>query len=135
MNNDLEWPNSSTVKGHSLMRVQSLLGHGQSLGDRRLAKAQAFFPTFYESLSAGVGIMPGWGLSQKLSRIVGLSRAREMSFTGRFVDAQTACQWGGLINRVVEPEALLEEAVALAEDIAFVDGAFLRSYGELIDEG
>src|SRR5690606_12007271 len=31
-----------------------------------------------------VGIMPGWGLSQKLSRIIGLSRAREMSFSGRF---------------------------------------------------
>ena len=81
-----------------------------------------------------VGIMPGWGLSQKLSRIVGLSRAKEMSFTGRFIDAQTALQWG-LVNRVVAPEALLPEAVALAEDIAFVEKHFLRDYRELIERG
>jgi enoyl-CoA hydratase len=39
---------------------------------------------------ARVGIMPGWGLSQKLSRIIGLSRAKELSFTGNFLDAATA---------------------------------------------
>jgi enoyl-CoA hydratase len=81
-----------------------------------------------------VGIMPGWGLSQKLSRIVGLSRARELSFTGRFIDAATACDWG-LVNRVVEPEQLLPEAIALAEDIAFVDPGFLAAYADLIDKG
>ena len=81
-----------------------------------------------------VGIMPGWGLSQKLSRIVGLSRAKELSFTGRFLNAETACEWG-LINRVVAPDQLLAEAVALAEDIAFIDGDFLGAYGDLIDTG
>lgn len=81
-----------------------------------------------------VGIMPGWGLSQKLSRSVGLSRAKEMSFTGRFIDAQTALQWG-LVNRVLAPETLLPEAIALAEDIAFVESHFLRDYRELIEHG
>jgi len=38
-----------------------------------------------------VAIMPGWGLSHKLPRIIRASRAREMSLSGRFVDAQTAC--------------------------------------------
>jgi enoyl-CoA hydratase len=81
-----------------------------------------------------VGIMPGWGLSQKLSRIVGLARAKEMSFTGRFIDADTACAWG-LVSRVVEPGQLLPEALALAEDIAFVDADFIRAYADLIDGG
>ncbi len=81
-----------------------------------------------------VGIMPGWGLSQKLSRIVGLARAKEMSFTGRFINAETACEWG-IVSRVVEPDRLLDEALALAEDIAFVDGDFLKAYGALIEDG
>lgn len=81
-----------------------------------------------------VGIMPGWGLSQKLSRIVGLSRAKELSFTGRFIDANIACEWG-LVNRVVAPDQLLAEALALAEDIAFIDSEFLQAYAGLIEAG
>lgn len=81
-----------------------------------------------------VGIMPGWGLSQKLSRIIGLSRAKELSFTGRFIDASTACEWG-LVNRVVEPGELLPQALALAEDIAFVEPDFLQAYAGLIETG
>lgn len=81
-----------------------------------------------------VGIMPGWGLSQKLSRILGVSRARELSFSGRFIDAQTACDWG-LINHVYSPEQLLPEALALAEKIASLDPTFINNYRNLINEG
>lgn len=81
-----------------------------------------------------VGIMPGWGLSQKLQRIVGAARAREMSFSGRFIDARTALDWG-LVNRVVPPSQLLPEALALAESIAFVDPAFIREYDLLMRNG
>ena len=81
-----------------------------------------------------VGIMPGWGLSQKLQRIVGASRAREMSFSGRFIDAQTALDWG-LVNRVVPQDQLMPQALALAESIAFVDPAFLREYDLLMRNG
>lgn len=83
---------------------------------------------------ARVGIMPGWGLSQKLSRMIGISRAKELSFTGNFLDAATAERWG-LVNRVVEPEALLPAAVALAQDMAGIEPAMLRTYKALIDEG
>jgi enoyl-CoA hydratase len=38
--------------------------------------------------------MPGWGLSQKLSRIVGISRAKELSLTGNFLGAEQALAWG-----------------------------------------
>src|SRR5207253_4228819 len=61
---------------------------------------------------ARVGIMPGWGLSQKLSRIIGVYRAKELSLSGNFLDARTAYDWG-LVNRVVEPEELIPAAMKL----------------------
>lgn len=83
---------------------------------------------------ARVGILPGWGLSQKLSRMIGISRAKELSFTGNFIDAATACEWG-LVNRVVPAADLLSAATALAREIAGIDPDMIRSYKALIDEG
>ncbi|MGN7931867.1 enoyl-CoA hydratase [Sphingopyxis sp. J-6] len=83
---------------------------------------------------ARVGIMPGWGLSQKLSRIVGLSRAKEISLTGNFVTAEQALDWG-LVNHVVAPDALLPKARAIARDIASAAPSMIASYKRLIDDG
>lgn len=83
---------------------------------------------------ARVGIVPGWGLSQKLSRIIGISRAKQLSFTGNFLDAATAEAWG-LVNSVHAPEDLLPAAQQLARDMASVDPAMLRAYKALIDDG
>lgn len=83
---------------------------------------------------ARVGIMPGWGLSQKLSRLIGIYRAKELSLSGNFLDAKTAEAWG-LLNRVVPAEALLATAVSLAADMATIDPAFSAAYKRLIDEG
>lgn len=83
---------------------------------------------------ARVGIYPGWGLSQKLSRMIGISRAKELSFTGNFLDADTARAWG-LVNHVVAPEELLPLARKLAADMATIDPVFLANYKTLIDEG
>jgi enoyl-CoA hydratase len=83
---------------------------------------------------ARVGIMPGWGLSQKLSRIVGIYRAKELSLTGNFLDAQTALDWG-LVNRVVAPEELMPAAMKLAEDMASIPSDTLCLYKSIIDEG
>lgn len=83
---------------------------------------------------ARVGILPGWGLSQKLSRIIGLSRAKELSLTGNFLGAEAARDWG-LVNRVVAPDELLPAAQALARDIAGIDPAMVRAYKRLIDDG
>ncbi|GGE13014.1 enoyl-CoA hydratase [Polymorphobacter glacialis] len=83
---------------------------------------------------ARVGIMPGWGLSQKLSRLIGPYRARELSLTGNFLDAATACAWG-LVNRVVAPHELLPIAQRLAADMATIDPAFSASYKSLINDG
>ncbi len=83
---------------------------------------------------ARVGIMPGWGLSQKLSRLIGPYRARELSLTGNFLDANTACAWG-LVNRVVPAIELLATAKALAADMATIDPAFSAAYKRLINDG
>ena len=83
---------------------------------------------------ARVGILPGWGLSQKLSRLIGIYRARELSFTGNFIDAQTACDWG-LVNHVVAPDALLNEAKRMAKDMASIDPSMLGQYKNLINQG
>jgi enoyl-CoA hydratase len=83
---------------------------------------------------ARVGIMPGWGLSQKLSRLIGISRAKELSLTGNFLDAQTAERWG-LVNRVYKAEDLLPAAVQMGHDMAGCQPDMLRKYKQVIDEG
>lgn len=81
-----------------------------------------------------VGVHPAWGLSQRLSRLIGVNRAKEMSLTGNFVDAVTAERWG-LVNRVVEAEALLPTCRQLARDMLSLEPAMLVSYKRLIDDG
>jgi len=83
---------------------------------------------------ARVGIVPGWGLSQKLSRMIGIGRAKELAFTGNFLDAATAQDWG-LVNHVTTPADLLPFARRLAADMAQIDPAFLATYKRLIDDG
>ncbi|WP_310474869.1 enoyl-CoA hydratase [Sandarakinorhabdus sp.] len=83
---------------------------------------------------ARVGIMPGWGLSQKLSRLIGPYRARELSLSGNFLDAATAERWG-LLNRVVPAEELVAAATRLAHDMATIAPGFSRGYKRLINDG
>jgi len=83
---------------------------------------------------ARVGIMPGWGLSQKLSRLIGIYRAKELSLTGNFLDARTACEWG-LVNRVVPAGELMMAAKKLAADMATIPVETLSLYKRIIDEG
>ncbi len=83
---------------------------------------------------ARVGIMPGWGLSQKLSRLVGLYRAKELSLTGNFLDARRAEAWG-LVSRVVPAEDLLPAARKLAADMATIPVETLTTYKRIIDDG
>lgn len=83
---------------------------------------------------ARVGIMPGWGLSQKLSRLIGISRAKEMSFSGNFIDAHTAERWG-LVNHVYLADELMPHAVKLAQDIASCDPAMVADYKRVINDG
>ena len=66
---------------------------------------------------ARLNVVAGWGLSALLPRAVGLRKAREMSITGNFVDADEALRIG-LVNHVVPHDELLTRAVALARDVS-----------------
>lgn len=83
---------------------------------------------------ARVGITPGWGLSQKLSRAIGPFRAKELSLTGNFLSAQQAYDWG-LVNRVVEPGELMPAALKLAAEMASIETDMLITYKAMIDDG
>jgi enoyl-CoA hydratase len=83
---------------------------------------------------ARVGILPGWGLSQKLPRLIGIHRAKELSLTGNYLSAHFAETWG-LVNRVVAPDQLLPTCRNLAEDMLSCDPESLRGYKRVIDEG
>lgn len=81
-----------------------------------------------------VGLLPVWGLSQRLSRLVGIGRAKELSLTGNYLDAHTACAWG-LVNRVLPAAELLPAARALARDMQSLAPGLLGAYRKLIDDG
>jgi enoyl-CoA hydratase len=83
---------------------------------------------------ARVGILPGWGLSQILPRLIGELRAKEISLTGNFIDAEQALAWG-LVNRVVPADELVPAAVALAADMLSCDRRSMLAYKKLIDDG
>src|SRR5580698_10167544 len=69
---------------------------------------------------ARVGVMPGGGMTIRLPELIGMNRARQMSLTGNFVDADTAFQWG-LVNQVVPHAALMERARQLGGAMAEID--------------
>ncbi|QFU75415.1 enoyl-CoA hydratase [Halioglobus maricola] len=83
---------------------------------------------------AKVGLMPTWGMSQKLSRIIGINRAREMSLSGALIDAQTAMDWG-LVNKVCKPENLLQEVMDKAREIAANHAEAVAGIRKLINDG
>lgn len=64
-----------------------------------------------------IGVMPGAGGTQRLTRAVGKVNAMEMALTGKFISAERAYEMG-LVNRVVPIELYLDEALKLAEEIA-----------------
>jgi enoyl-CoA hydratase len=81
-----------------------------------------------------VGILPGWGLSQRLSRTIGIYRAKELSLTGNFLSAEQARDWG-LANRVVAPNELIPACRKLADDMLSLVPDCLAGYKRLIDQG
>lgn len=83
---------------------------------------------------ARVGIVPGWGLSQKLSRWIGIGRAKELHYTGNYLTAEQAERWG-LLNRVVPPVELLATCMQLARDIQSCDQRVVREVKRITDAG
>jgi enoyl-CoA hydratase len=98
--------------------------------DIRIASTEARFADTHSR----VGLLPGWGLSQKLPRLIGSGRAKELSFTGNFLSAEQAEAWG-LVNRVVTPEDLMPTCMAVARDIVSCVSETVLEYKQLIDQG
>lgn len=105
----LEKPIIAAVNGFAL-------GGGCELSmacDIRIASTNAKFG----QPEVGLGITPGFGGTQRLARIAGMSVAKELIFTGRIIKAEEALRVG-LVNKVVEPDKVMEEAVSFANTIA-----------------
>lgn len=98
--------------------------------DMRIASEKA---TFAESF-VKVGIVPGDGGAWLLPRVVGMSKASEMAFTGDALDAQEALACG-LVSRVVPHERLMEESLKVAARVAANPGGVLRMTKRLLREG
>ncbi|MCW2857642.1 MAG: short chain enoyl-CoA hydratase [Marmoricola sp.] len=81
-----------------------------------------------------LGIIPGAGGTQRLSRLVGPSRAKDIIFTGRFVKAEEALAIG-LVDRLVPAADVYTEAVAWASQFAHAATYAVRAAKEAIDRG
>jgi enoyl-CoA hydratase len=81
-----------------------------------------------------LGIIPGFGGTQRLSRTIGRARAKEMIFTGMGVPARVACAIG-LVNTIYPDKTLLEGAVGVMKDICAFSPVSLRHAKEVIDAG
>jgi enoyl-CoA hydratase len=106
------------------------LGGGCELAmacDLRVASDKARFA----QPEINLGIIPGGGGTQRLTHLVGESKAMEMILTGDMIDAQTALQIG-LVNRVVAHEELEAETMKLAEKIAEKSPVALRMAKEAV---
>jgi enoyl-CoA hydratase/carnithine racemase len=122
---NLEVPVIAAVNG-------AAIGAGLDLAcmcDVRIASDKAKFAESFVKL----GIVPGDGGVWLLTRLIGMSRAAEMAFTGDTIDARQAEQWG-LVSRVVQPEELMPAAYAMAERIAANPGHAVRLAKRLLRE-
>jgi len=64
-----------------------------------------------------LGLIPGFGGTQRLARLIGIGRAKELIFTGRMIDAKEA-EFIGLVNKIVKDEELLEKSKEMARVMA-----------------
>lgn len=109
------------------------LGGGCELAlacDIRIASENAKFG----QPEVNLGIIPGFGGTQRLSRLVGKGIAKELILTGEIIDAHTALRIS-LVNKVVAPESLIDEASAIARKIASKGPAAILIAKSVINRG
>ncbi len=81
-----------------------------------------------------LGLIPGFGGTQRLARIIGKNQARELIFTGRMLSAQDALQMG-IVNRVLSPDQLMEETMKTAGGIASKGRVSLNAAKHAVNSG
>ncbi len=81
-----------------------------------------------------LGIIPGYGGTQRLARLIGKGRALDLCLTGRFINAETALQWG-LVSEVVEPDALISTGKRILSNLLSLAPLAIQSIMECIDRG
>ncbi|WP_373499954.1 enoyl-CoA hydratase/isomerase family protein [Desulfococcus sp.] len=81
-----------------------------------------------------LGLIPGFGGTQRLPRLIGANRAKEMIFTGKLIPAAEALEIG-MVNRVFTPDALMEEALKTARLIAAKGKVSLRAAKQTVNCG
>ncbi|WP_294141679.1 short-chain-enoyl-CoA hydratase [uncultured Sanguibacteroides sp.] len=109
------------------------LGGGCELAmacDIRIASSKAKFG----QPEVGLGITPGFSGTQRLARIVGIGKAKELIYTADVIHAEEAYRIG-LVNKLVEPERLLEESLSMAKKIASKAPLAVRYSKEAINRG
>ncbi len=109
------------------------LGGGCELAmacDIRIASRKAKFG----QPEVGLGIIPGFSGTQRLSRMVGMGRAKELIYSGEHIDAEEAYRIG-LVNKVTEKDNLMEETYKLANKIKSNSGIAVKYAKESINRG
>ena len=81
-----------------------------------------------------LGLIPGFGGTQRLPRLIGMNRAKELVFTGKMISAAEA-EKIGLVNKVIPPDQLMEEVIQTAKEIAFKGRTSLRAAKQTINHG
>jgi len=81
-----------------------------------------------------LGVIPGYGGTQRLARLIGKGRALDLCLTGRFIDAETAKSWG-LVSEVVTGETLVYEASRILKGITAMAPLAAASIIDVIDHG
>jgi enoyl-CoA hydratase len=81
-----------------------------------------------------LGIMPGFGGTQRLSRLVGRAKAKEICMTGEMIDAQQAKDLG-LVARVFPADQLFDETMKVARTLSSKSMSVLRTIKKVIDSG
>ena len=81
-----------------------------------------------------LGLIPGFGGTQRLARRIGVNRAKELIFTGKNIKAQEAFEYG-IVNKVIEHDKLMDEVLKTANLIASKGKVALRSAKEVIQNG
>lgn len=81
-----------------------------------------------------IGVIPGWGGTQRLARLVGKTKAKELILTGNMIDANTA-ERIGLVNQTVPQEKLMDTVMEMAQTIAGLGQFSLSAAKHAVDDG